>query len=80
MLLGLIYAKDYQKYQYAPRVVFNGQLRRLPGYLQGQQQNQLARSTSVKTEESKKYNKHLNAQIDALLTKIMDKLCLQSIC
>ncbi len=48
---------------------FNNSWERLPGYLQGQQ-NQLAKRHLVKTE-GKKY-KLTNAQIDALLAKIMD--------
>ncbi len=50
MLSYLIHAKDYQKYQYAERS-FNNSWRRLPGYLQGQQ-NQLAKEY-CKTEEQK---------------------------
>ncbi len=46
---------------------FNNSWRRLPGYLQSQQ-NQLAKRALVKNRRAKKY-KLTNAQIDALLTK-----------
>ncbi len=48
-----IHAKDYQKYQYAPREVLTIVGEDLPGYLQGQQ-NQLAKST-CKNRRAKKY-------------------------
>ncbi len=45
-------------------------MEKITRYLQGQQ-NQLQKGALVKTEESK-IHKLTNAQIDALLTKIMD--------
>ncbi len=49
---------------------FNDSWRRLPGYLQGNKIN-WQKGALVKTEEQK-IHKLTNAQIDALLTKIMD--------